>query len=342
MNIGPKVDLFKKTDGTYKFRDYVRMFAEDCGKDPEVIEFHLLMRDIKDPDCLNRALDEVSAFASERALKAISFHYPDEQVPSEVRWIRNTLVLSGRTEVREGMEIPSPSDAFKRFYRTAFLIKQRQITPTPILVTHKAGVQLDREFFGPMPEDRLRSARESYLRLLLKEHKEILDRFGDNLKIGLENISNVAWGDNEGYICEQAFEHFLPRLNLGGVYVLDTAHAAMCAYHRHQSDINLRSMRSVESEQNPSLESLEAHIQSAGPHIGLIHLCDATGARFRDEGLPLGVEGSIIDWPRVISHIDQYAKEPNAVLEIKGAHSDYPATIGASIKYLKEIGIIGR
>ena len=338
LNIGPKIDLFKGKDDTYNFKRYDQLFTEDLGRPPSVIEFHVLLKNIDNPEQFERDLENVAQHFQERNMQGISFHYPDEQIPSEVRWKIATIKGTGM-QIRKDDELPSVGKAQARLYRTIELIAAQGISPSPILVTHKGGVQLEDGFFRDRSVDELRDIREEYMGELLEEHKELLALCGDRVQLGLENTAAVAWDHNEGYICEQAFEHFEPRLSLGGVYVLDTAHATMCSHHKEQEGLRLRSLESVESEQPPSLNSLKDHIRIAGPYTKLIHLGDARGVRIDDEGLPIRTEGSIIDWPETVKAIEEYSKIPNAVIEIRDSQLDYEGTIGASLEYLQGHGL---
>lgn len=344
INIGPKVDLFRKEDGSYRFVDYFNRFTQDYGKKAIILEFHLSLSNVNDKDKFSEDLDNIAEFSQKNNVKAIAFHYPNGDLlstfPAEAAWIEKSLKLINKSKVRDDQVMPSIEESKELLYRLIDVIGDIGFSSAPVLVTHKAGLQLEKEFFKTRTFEELAELRKDYLEELLKEHQEILYHCGDRIRFGLENVPTVGWNNNEAYLCEHAFEHFEERLSLGGVYVLDTAHAAMSRYHQHQDDVKFKSMESVEQENNPSLVSLEEHIKISGTYTKWMHLADARGVLLEDEGLTLGVEGSIINWPNVMRAIEQYVAEPNLILEIVDSHKDYDCTIGDSLRYLKREGFI--
>ncbi len=340
INIGPKLDLQRNRDGSYRFEEHYNFFTEDYGKKPEVVEFHLLEEDICEPERLKDDLFNVSEFLNDKRIKKVSFHYPNGQIPSEINWLNRTLKEIGYKTIRKDTKIPSVEERKERLYETIETIGNIKIKPVPVLVTHKAGIQLEKYFLTKTMEE-LSELREGYLRELLEEHKELIKHCSkNNVKLGLENTAPPgAFSDKEGFICEQAFEHFIPRLSIGGVYILDICHAAMCSYYDKQNDVKHRSMDSVLLENNPSLKSLEDHIKIASNHVGIMHVSDATGSRLSDEGKPIGSQGSIINWRKTMDTIEQYIKEPSMIIEIIDGHKNYDL-ISNSIKYLKDNKLI--
>lgn len=340
INLGPKVDLFTLEDGSYKYQQYFDKFAQDYGRSPEVVEFQLLWDvDINNPKKLIHDLDSVVEYVSKKGVSSVSFHYPAEYLPVEAEWKKRTLKELGMSEMRPGEGAISRAEAQENLHQTIEIITNRGFGKPPILVVHQAGVQLE-EYFKKKSLDEIDALREEYAKELFAGHKELLKQCGDKLIVGLENVPSVAYSDNEGYLFEQAVEHFLPRLKLGGMLVLDLAHAALCCHYQHQQGLQLQSMDSIVRQNYPSLESLEKFIELAGPYTELIHLCDAKGARISDEGLAIGVKNSIINWPKTIKAIEKYVKKPKAVLEIVDAHINYEKMVGKSLKYLNDNKLI--
>ena len=300
----------------------------------------------------------------------VSFQFPYNQLPPELQVVNNLDGLYNskdnnpqREKLLEGgkiIDVERANEMVMTFLSVLSETDFNSLKYYPVVLFHAGGIlpyDLIREEKGDV--DRFINLRRKLLNDQLSYHKLLLNEFNEKkVVIGLENIPiwdgvfhdprDINKRNNQLYqwLSEHAFEDFESRLVLEGVHNIDIPHVAMNSayYSQHMEEFFSMEMLRKEFSGIPfSLRSIRDYIkivsnffEQKGKSMDRIiyHIADCNGIWGDNEGVPIGIENSIIDWRDVIDAIRQYTPNSYGAIEIQHGHlkENYDTYIRQSLK----------
>ncbi len=318
-----------------------------------------------------RLEDQLGNFAlylrSFKQVELVSFQFPYNQLSPELKTVQNLDKLYGSREkntqrirlLNDGKitDIEEANRMVSLFLGVVSRTDFSSLKYKPIVLFHAGGI-LPADLIGNNFDD-IVNLRNRLLEDQLDYHKNLLSTIHkERVTIGWENIpiwdavfhdpkdaSKINIQDYQ-WLTEHAFEDFESRLLLEGTHTIDVPHVAMDSAYFNQNEQRFFSMEMLRKDFSgipPSLLSVRDYIKIASQFFKSInrhtseiiyHLADCNGLFGNNEGVPIGVENSVVDWRDFVDAVREHTPDSYGAIEVQHGHlkENYDSHIRTSLR----------
>lgn len=315
LKMGPVTDF-------RSYADYVPRFAALLGRVPACAELHLVGRDMATDGATPRDFRAFGRFMRDQGVATIAVHTLDD--------VLNDLILHLLADAHPGFRAFRPcartlAEAEKELARQfeGIAAASDGFGDRAGAVIHQ-GIILPSEALAQLDKSTRRGLRAGFFEVIDRIHDGWFRPYARECRLQLENSPPYRGeSTDEQHFTDQILADIAPRLRDDEVLVMDVSHTFMGHTYltRGAEGVFGLDLAAEPRADTAGYDNSVSDVAAVGGHIGWVHMNDCNGLFGENEGLPVGLADSVVDWPALIAVLERI--DAPIILEIRHVEKDF-------------------